>query len=178
MSDSPALDLTGFLALDIPELEAEHTRRRRQAVRDRFLASVLHALRSYPDVEKVWIELSAPSSIHWVRSSPYVSEHAEALKGKITDENRQIRGFYKDLGSMRAAISSTSRETASDLGLCLPALGPLASFSRGEVIHVFEQLLKDPDLRLDEPTLIALRAQVLDRSLPQGPDQPKPGPRF
>lgn len=178
MSDSSTLDLTAFLTLNVPELEAEHTRRRRQAVRDRFLASVLQALRSYPDVEKVWIELSAPSSIHWVRSSPYVSEHTEALKGKITDENRQMRGFYKDLGSMRAAISSTSRETASDLGLCLPALGPLASFSRGEVIHVFEQLLKNPDIRLDEPTLIALRSQALDRSLPPAPAHEKPGPRF
>lgn len=175
MSSSENYSLPEILSFDLEQFDQDYRSRRTHALRDRFLAGVLQSLRDHPVLGDIWIDLSAKSSVNWVRSHLDIYEHDQISRGPTTEENRVDRGFYKSLASTRSAISSTSTATVDSLQWCLPAWRNSQSHSREELTYVIEHLLSDPKMRLFESDLASLRSDFWDGRFPVAvADKPRP----
>lgn len=163
------IDLDSFLSIDISTIDSEHTLNRRRAVRNRFLAGLLGALEQHPGIDTLWLHVAAPSSIHWVMAERDPKEHDASLKASVGSEAKEKRLFFKSLGSVRVALSSTSRETISAMALAFPVWNHPTSLTRRAVIHTCEYLLEHPMETLTNDLQALLVNEALDQTLPQAP---------
>lgn len=159
-SNDPILETA--LAINVSALDAEFYRKRRQAVRNRFLAGLIVELKKLPPETPVWMALGMQSSTDWVLGAGSLAEHQELVKQK-TPDGILIKKFCTALMSTRSAISSTARDSRDALKLELPAwCGLPVAYSAQELAWTARHVLTNPEFRLNELSLRELKSQWLE----------------